>query len=256
MRGAGTALDLAPSAVHPDEPRVDRAQVTVHPGEPTAVPARAATPTVAAAPPTSLPISRDVAEPLTADLRRLHVTVSRRFLSKLDAARDALSHARPRASTEDVLEAALDLLLEAHAKRKAAVVKKPRLAGGPKAATPNTVGVCSRPPVAGTSAPLPAANEPASPPSTRRIPAAIRREVWTRDQGRCQWPLSSGGVCGSTCRLEFDHVVPLARGGTSTIGNVRILCRSHNDLSARRQLGDSLMDRYTHRRGASRPACY
>jgi HNH endonuclease len=49
------------------------------------------------------PLPRDAAEPLTADLRRLHVTVSRRFLEKLDAARDALSHARPGASTEEIL---------------------------------------------------------------------------------------------------------------------------------------------------------
>jgi hypothetical protein len=39
--------------------------------------------------------SRTTAEPLTADLRRLHVTVSRRFLDKLEAARAALSHSHP-----------------------------------------------------------------------------------------------------------------------------------------------------------------
>jgi hypothetical protein len=35
-------------------------------------------------------------EPLTADLRRLHLTVSKRFLEKLEAARDALSLTRVR----------------------------------------------------------------------------------------------------------------------------------------------------------------
>jgi len=43
-------------------------------------------------------------------VRRLHITVSRRFLDKLAAARDALSHTLPEAGTEAVLEAALDLL--------------------------------------------------------------------------------------------------------------------------------------------------
>jgi hypothetical protein len=43
--------------------------------------------------------------PLTEDLRRLHVTVSRRLLAKLDAARDALSHSHPGATTESILEA-------------------------------------------------------------------------------------------------------------------------------------------------------
>ena len=53
---------------------------------------------------------RDAVKPLTADTRRFHVTVSRRFLAKLDAARDALSHSHPGATNEEILEAGLDLL--------------------------------------------------------------------------------------------------------------------------------------------------
>jgi 5-methylcytosine-specific restriction endonuclease McrA len=33
-------------------------------------------------------------------------------------------------------------------------------------------------------------------------------------------------VCGCTRRIEYDHVQPIALGGTSTIENVRLLCRS------------------------------
>ena len=47
---------------------------------------------------------RDSAVPLTADLRRVHYTVSKRFLDKLDRARDALSHSDPGASVEQFLE--------------------------------------------------------------------------------------------------------------------------------------------------------
>ncbi len=49
---------------------------------------------------------RDDVEPLTAELRRLHITVDRQFLKLLDAARDGLSHSIPGASTEQVLKAA------------------------------------------------------------------------------------------------------------------------------------------------------
>src|SRR5574341_1393522 len=76
-----------------------------------------------ASPPPAAP--RTVAEPLTADLRRLHVTVSKRFLEKLEVARDALSHSHPGADTEAILEAGVDLLIERHAKRKG-IVAKPR----------------------------------------------------------------------------------------------------------------------------------
>ena len=41
---------------------------------------------------------RPEVEPLTGDLARLHVTVSKTFLQKLDCARDALSHSNPGAS--------------------------------------------------------------------------------------------------------------------------------------------------------------
>jgi hypothetical protein len=69
-----------------------------------------------ASPPPAAP--RTVAEPLTADLRRLHITVSKRFMEKLEAARDALSHSHPGADVEAVLEAGLDLLIERAAARK------------------------------------------------------------------------------------------------------------------------------------------
>jgi hypothetical protein len=85
-----------------------------------------------------------------------------------------------------------------------------------------------------------------------RKTAAVKREVWTRDGGRCQWPLESGGVCGSTLRVEYDHRVPLALGGASTTDNVRLLCRVHNDLAARRAFGDEWMNQFT--RGATQDA--
>jgi len=66
-------------------------------------------------PPAPLPAARpDEVEPLTGELRRFHTTVSKRFLAKLAAARDALSHSHPGADTETVLDAALDLLLAAN----------------------------------------------------------------------------------------------------------------------------------------------
>jgi 5-methylcytosine-specific restriction endonuclease McrA len=82
----------------------------------------------------------------------------------------------------------------------------------------------------------------------------VKRAVWIRDDGRCQWPLEGGGVCGSTLRAEIDHVFPLARGGTSTVENTRVLCRVHNDLAARRIFGDDWMDRFTRKRGTPRGA--
>ncbi len=170
--------------------------------------------------------SRDVVEPLTAELRRLHVTVSRRVLDKLDAARSALSHSHPGAGAEEIIEAGLDLILQRHAKRRG-LAEKPRK---------------DRPP-SKPSAPAP----PRSRGGRRRehVPAHVQRAVWKRDGGRCQWPLDGGGICGSRQRVELDHIEPVAKGGPSTIDNCRLLCRPHQDLAARKVFGDEWMDRFT-----------
>jgi hypothetical protein len=161
------------------------------------------------------PPPRDSAEPLDGEVSRLHVTVSRRLLAKLDAAKDALSHSMPGASAGELLEAALDLLLEKAAKRKGLVAK-------PRAEPP--------------------------PSQSDAVPAHVRRAVWRRAGGRCEFRFDSGQVCGSTTRLEFDHYpVPRARGGPATIDNIRLACKAHNQLAARRIFGDPWMDRYTRR---------
>jgi hypothetical protein len=158
--------------------------------------------------------------PLTAEERRLHITVSVRLLRKLEAAAAALSHSHPGAPAEAILEAGLDLLL-AQAEKRRGAVEKP------------------------LKAPRPA--------KANHVPAQVRRAVWARDGGKCQWPLASGGICGCTRRLQVDHIQPLALGGRSTIENVRLLCREHNLFAARRALGDALMDRYTTDPRAPRP---
>ncbi|HET9555072.1 MAG TPA: HNH endonuclease [Anaeromyxobacteraceae bacterium] len=48
----------------------------------------------------------------------------------------------------------------------------------------------------------------------------------------------------------MDHVLPAARGGPSTIDNLRVLCRFHNDLAARQVFGEAWMQRHAGRRGA------
>ena len=161
--------------------------------------------TAAPSPAATAAKKRDGAEPLTAELRRLHVTVSSRFLEKLEAARAALSHSHPCGSAQEILEAGLDLLLERQAKRNGQV-KKPQ--------------------------------EKERPSAPDHVPARVRRAVWERDGGRCQWPIEPGGVCGSTLRAEFDHFQPRALGGPSTASNTRTLCRVHNDLAARKVFGE------------------
>lgn len=54
-----------------------------------------------------------------------------------------------------------------------------------------------------------------------RLSTEVRRAVWIRDQGRC-------ARCGSRERLEFDHIIPVSRGGGNTERNIELLCEVCN----------------------------
>lgn len=56
---------------------------------------------------------------------------------------------------------------------------------------------------------------------TRSISQEVKAEVWQRDGGKCV-------ECGDTHYLEFDHIIPLSRGGATSPTNLQILCRACN----------------------------
>jgi hypothetical protein len=64
-------------------------------------------------------------------------------------------------------------------------------------------------------------------PRKRNANVGLRRELWKRDNGKCQ-------KCGSQHALEIDHVIPWALGGETSEENLRLLCRSCNQRRAMR----------------------
>ena len=68
-----------------------------------------------------------------------------------------------------------------------------------------------------------------APPATRAeqtslrpsIPRDVRVFVWNRDGGSCV-------ECGSRERLEYDHIIPLSRGGANTARNIELRCEVCN----------------------------
>ncbi len=55
------------------------------------------------------------------------------------------------------------------------------------------------------------------------IPDDVKIFVWKRDGGQCV-------KCGSQEKLEFDHIVPHAKGGSNTARNIQLLCENCNRL--------------------------
>jgi len=78
-------------------------------------------------------------------------------------------------------------------------------------------------------------------PDSRHIPEEVKRAVWARDKGQCAFVSKDGHRCEERVGVEYDHVVPYARGGDSTVSNVRLLCPGHNQFEAERTYGAEFM---------------
>ena len=56
---------------------------------------------------------------------------------------------------------------------------------------------------------------------SRHIPRAVRQRVWQRYGGKCV-------ECDAADYLEFDHIIPVAKGGSNSESNIQLLCRRCN----------------------------
>ncbi|TBR18313.1 HNH endonuclease [bacterium] len=162
-------------------------------------------------------------EPLSDQRFLFRFTGGRTLREKYDRARALLLGRAAGRGMEGLFEAALDALLEGidpdrRAKRREA-----------RSSTASRVGAVRR-----------AACAPAGRPAGRRVPQAVKDVVWRRDAGRCTFVGPNGERCPESARLEYDHIVPWALGGPSDEpSNLRLACRTHNDLEARRVFGDA-----------------
>jgi len=73
------------------------------------------------------------------------------------------------------------------------------------------------------------------------IPAAVKREVHERDGERCTFESANGVRCEKRGDLQYDHIIPKALGGKSTVDNLRLRCFAHNQLEAERMFGAGFM---------------
>ncbi len=205
-----------------------------------------------------------VVRPLAPGRYRLQITVSAETHAKLRRARDLLRHAIPNGDEALIVDRALTVLLEQLEKKKFAATKS-EPAPGRATATAADGNACrgsrrgstgpadgrseqraivfTQPGAADGPAPRRHAVDAASANGTaasssvdasrsRRLPAAVRRQVWARSGGQCEFVADDGRRCEERGFLEFHHRVPFAAGGVSSVTNVLIHCRSHNQHEA------------------------
>jgi 5-methylcytosine-specific restriction endonuclease McrA len=66
----------------------------------------------------------------------------------------------------------------------------------------------------------------------RRNKAIVRQ----RSGGRCEWE-ENGQRCGSRDRVQCDHIVPVSKGGSHAVYNLRDLCKPHHDRKTAQEGG-------------------
>ena len=157
----------------------------------------------------------------------IRCAVSAEVRDKLERTRELLSNKLPLGVVlEDVLNAALECYLEKHAPERRAVRRSARAAKKAedtgKEEDQSTLDTPTR-------------------SSSRHIPAEVKDSVYLRDGGQCSYVGPTGLRCSCRTRLNFDHIVPRAHGGTNCEFNIRILCSAHNQLMADKILGEPFM---------------
>ena len=164
-------------------------------------------------------------QPLAPARYKVQFTASAELHDKLERLRALMRSEVPDGDLAAVIEAAVSLKLERLEARRFATTKAPR----------------KEP------------SEASSSPSSRYIPAPVRRAVSERDGNRCRYEDAQGRRCSERGRLEFHHRRPFGVGGDHAPGNVSLLCRAHNNYIAEHDYGRAAMARWRSRGRAPEP---
>ena len=153
-------------------------------------------------PPMPPPVSaRPVVRALAPERYEIRFTASAATREKLRLAQDLLGHAVPNGDLAEVFDRALTLLVEDLRRKKFAETKRPRASRSQS-------------------------------DDSRHIPAAVRRAVVARDEGRCAFVAAGAQRCEERRFLEFHHVQPYGARGKPTVENIQLRCRAHNRYEA------------------------
>ena len=150
------------------------------------------------------------AVPIPAPRYQLKVTLTAETHAMLRRAQDLMRHSVPNGDPAVILDRALTMLVEQLEKTKIARTSRPRATRRARTSTRS---------------------------HSRYLPAAVKRAVWERDEGRCAFE-GPHGRCIETGLLEFHHLVPFTDGGPTTPENLELRCRAHNQFEAERLLLD------------------
>jgi hypothetical protein len=166
----------------------------------------------------------EIIEPLAPGRYKVQFTAGAELRDKLDRLRALMRSSVPDGDLAAIIDAAVTEKLQRLEARRFGRTKAPRTAS-------------------------PAAQEP---PSSRHVPAAIRRAVYERDGARCRYVDDQGRRCSAREGLEFHHRHPFALGGRHSVDGMALLCRTHHGFLAEIDFGREAVARHRRSNAASR----
>jgi hypothetical protein len=165
-----------------------------------------------------LPEFEEKVKPQANQTIRLETTLTQAQFDKLQTIKSLLSHKLPSLQTGEVLEAVFDFFIEKKQGRKKVEI----VSEDPAIATP------------GKSLALTASSQrfretrrQCDKPS-RYIPVSVRKSVYQRSQGRCEFVGDNGMRCNSRQKVQIDHIKAFSLGGSNSLENLRSCCAVHN----------------------------
>jgi hypothetical protein len=162
------------------------------------------------------PAKPPVVEPIAPERYKIQFTASAELRDKLERLKALMRSSVPDGDLAAIIEEAVTEKLERLESKRYAKTKAPRK--GVEEADPS--------------------------PSSRYIPAPVRRAVYERDNGQCTFVGDNGRRCTERDRLEFHHHKPYGQGGDCSLENIRLACRAHDRYLAERDYGREVMARY------------
>jgi 5-methylcytosine-specific restriction endonuclease McrA len=149
-------------------------------------------------------------KPISSTMNELRIVVPDETLEKVSRVKGLLANKYPLLTLGQLLELMCDMSLERLAPEET-----------DEASVSKLNEIVKRSPA--TSRVKQAVSKPRSSAATgsRAVGKRLRAAVKQRAGNTCE-------LCGSTHRLEIDHRVPFARGGETSLKNLRLLCRNYN----------------------------
>jgi hypothetical protein len=165
-----------------------------------------------------------VVEPLSPERYRIQFTAGEELHDDLERLRALLRSEMPDGDLGAIVGKAVRELRQRLEARRFAQTKAPRKTSVPVEATP----------------------------SSRYVPAAIRRTAYERDGGRCRFVDTQGTRCPERHYLEYHHRYPFGLGGGHDLDNICLMCEPHNRYLAELDYGKEAISRHIDRRRRAR----